>query len=571
MEEFQVYTDIASRTNGEIYLGVCGPVRTGKSTFIKRFMELLVLPSITDEHDRQRAVDELPQSADGKTIMTTEPKFIPKEAVGVRLMGDNEVKMRLIDCVGYIVDGVNGLTEDGEERMVMTPWSKEPMPFTRAAEFGTQKVIHDHSTVGVVVTTDGSITELDRDAYLEAEGRTIRELKNIGKAFVVLVNSTHPYSEETVNIVNEIKDSYDVEAMAINASQLRKEDILAIMERILQSFPVTQIAFHLPKWVEMLPNDHWLKSELFEKVREILGKIARISDVTREHFQVDSDMIKEFHIRKIGMENGKVFIDTLFDDSRYYQILSELVGTEIPGEYQLIRLLKEYAAQKEEIGKIGQAWQEVHQKGYGVITPTTDEIKIEEMDPACGCVKIRMEVAEPYYYENMSELAGVPIHGEYELISMIREMAARKESYEKVAGAFEEVQMKGYGVVNPVLKDIELAEPELIHHGNKFGVKIKAVSPSIHMIRANIETEIAPIVGTQEQAKDLLEYISGQAGPDKDGIWDTNIFGKTVRQLVDEGMSGKVNKLTQESQLKLQETIQKVINDSNGGLVCIII
>lgn len=378
MEEFQVYTDIASRTNGEIYLGVCGPVRTGKSTFIKRFMELLVLPLITDEHDRQRAVDELPQSADGKTIMTTEPKFIPKEAVGVRLMGDNEVKMRLIDCVGYIVDGVNGLTEDGEERMVMTPWSKEPMPFTRAAEFGTQKVIHDHSTVGVVVTTDGSITELDRDAYLEAEGRTIRELKNIGKAFVVLVNSTHPYSEETVNIVNEIKDSYDVEAMAINASQLRKEDILAIMERILQSFPVTQIAFHLPKWVEMLPNDHWLKSELFEKVREILGKIARISDVTREHFQVDSDMIKEFHIRKIGMENGKVFIDTLFDDSRYYQILSELVGTEIPGEYQLIRLLKEYAVQKEEIGKIGQAWQEVHQKGYGVITPTTDEITIEE-------------------------------------------------------------------------------------------------------------------------------------------------------------------------------------------------
>ena len=491
MEEFQVYTDIASRTNGEIYLGVCGPVRTGKSTFIKRFMELLVLPSITDEHDRQRAVDELPQSADGKTIMTTEPKFIPKEAVGVRLMGDNEVKMRLIDCVGYIVDGVNGLTEDGEERMVMTPWSKEPMPFTRAAEFGTQKVIHDHSTVGVVVTTDGSITELDRDAYLEAEGRTIRELKDIGKAFVVLVNSTHPYSEETVNIVNEIKDSYDVEAMAINASQLRKEDILAIMERILQSFPVAQIAFHLPKWVEMLPNDHWLKSELFEKVREILGKIARISDVTREHFQVDSDMIKEFHIRKIGMENGKVFIDTLFDDSRYYQILSELVGTEIPGEYQLIRLLKEYAVQKEEIGKIGQAWQEVHQKGYGVITPTTDEITIEE--------------------------------------------------------------------------------PELIHHGNKYGVKLKAVSPSIHMIRANIETEIAPIVGTQEQAKDLLEYISGQAGPDKDGIWDTNIFGKTVRQLVDEGMSGKVNKLTQESQLKLQETIQKVINDSNGGLVCIII
>lgn len=491
MEEFQVYTDIASRTNGEIYLGVCGPVRTGKSTFIKRFMEQLVIPSITNEHDRQRAVDELPQSADGKTIMTTEPKFIPKEAVGVRLLGDNEVKVRLIDCVGYIVDGANGLTENGEERMVMTPWSKEPMPFTRAAEIGTRKVIHEHSTVGVVVTTDGSFGELERSAYLEAEERTIRELKEIGKAFVVLVNSIHPYSEETRNIVQEISEQYNVEAMAVNAGQLRSEDIQAILERLLHSFPVTQIEFNLPKWVEMLPNTHWLKAELFEKVREILDKISKISDVTGEHFQTESDMIKEFHIRKIGMENGKVEIDTLFDDTRYYQILSELVGTEISGEYQLIRLLKEYTAQKEEISKMGQAWQEVHQKGYGVITPSTDEITIEE--------------------------------------------------------------------------------PQLIHHGNKYGVKLKAVSPSVHMIRANIETEIAPIVGTQEQAEDLLEYIAQQGGPDKEGIWDTNIFGKTVRQLVEEGMSGKVSKLTQESQLKLQETIQKVINDSNGGLVCIII
>lgn len=491
MEEFQVYTDIASRTNGEIYLGVCGPVRTGKSTFIKRFMEQLVIPSITNEHDRQRAVDELPQSADGKTIMTTEPKFIPKEAVGVRLLGDNEVKVRLIDCVGYIVDGANGLTEDGEERMVMTPWSKEPMPFTRAAEIGTRKVIHEHSTVGVVVTTDGSFGELERSAYLEAEERTIRELKEIGKAFVVLVNSIHPYSEETRNIVQEISEQYNVEAMAVNAGQLRSEDIQAILERLLHSFPVTQIEFNLPKWVEMLPNTHWLKAELFEKVREILDKISKISDVTGEHFQTESDMIKEFHIRKIGMENGKVEIDVLFDDTRYYQILSELVGTEISGEYQLIRLLKEYTAQKEEISKMGQAWQEVHQKGYGVITPSTDEITIEE--------------------------------------------------------------------------------PQLIHHGNKYGVKLKAVSPSVHMIRANIETEIAPIVGTQEQAEDLLEYIAQQGGPDKEGIWDTNIFGKTVRQLVEEGMSGKVSKLTQESQLKLQETIQKVINDSNGGLVCIII
>lgn len=491
MEEFQVYADIASRTNGEIYLGVCGPVRTGKSTFIKRFMELLVLPAITNEHDRKRAVDELPQSADGKTIMTTEPKFIPKEAVAVKLLGENEVKVRLIDCVGYIVNGAAGLMEGESERMVMTPWSKSPMPFTKAAEYGTRKVIHDHSTIGMVITTDGSFGELERDAYLEAEERTIRELKEIGKAFVVLVNSSRPYSEEAAQVVQEIQDKYDVEAMAVNASQLRTEDILGIMEKILTSFPVTQVAFEIPKWVEMLPSGHWLKQELFQKVREILDKVSRISDVTREKFQVESDMIREFRISRIGMENGRVLVDTLFDDSKYYQILSELVGTEIPGEYQLIRLLKEYASQKEEISKIGQAWQEVHRKGYGVITPTTNEITIDE--------------------------------------------------------------------------------PELIHHGNKYGVKLKAVSPSIHMIQANIETEIAPIVGTEEQAKDLIQYISGQSGENPDGIWDTNIFGKTVRQLVEEGMDSKVNKLTQESQMKLQETIQKVINDSNGGLVCIII
>ncbi len=491
MEEFQVYADIASRTNGEIYLGVCGPVRTGKSTFIKRFMELLVLPAIANEHDKKRAVDELPQSADGKTIMTTEPKFIPKEAVAVQLLGDNEVKVRLIDCVGYIVQGAAGLMEGETERMVMTPWSKEPMPFTQAAEYGTRKVIHEHSTIGVVVTTDGSFGELEREAYLEAEERTIRELKEIGKAFVVLVNSSRPYSEEAGKVVQEIQSKYDVEAMAMNANQLKVEDIQRIMERILNSFPVAQVAFELPKWVEMLPSSHWLKQELFQKVREILDKVSCIRDVTKEKFRVESDMIKEFRINRIGMENGRVWIDTLFDDSRYYQILSELVGTEIQGEYQLIRLLKEYAAQKEEIGKIGQAWQEVHQKGYGVITPTTDEIIIDE--------------------------------------------------------------------------------PELIHHGNKYGVKLKAVSPSIHMIQANIETEIAPIVGTQEQAQDLIRYISGQSGENTEGIWETNIFGKTVRQLVEEGMDSKVNKLTQESQLKLQETIQKVINDSNGGLVCIII
>lgn len=491
MNSFQVYQDLAERTNGEFYIGVCGPVRTGKSTFIKRFMELLVLPGIADEHERERTNDELPQSADGKTIMTTEPKFIPKDAVSVNLFGDNQVKVRLIDCVGYIVKEAAGLVEEDEERMVMTPWSKEAMPFTQAAEFGTRKVIHDHSTIGIVVTTDGSFGEISRDAYREAEARTIRELKSIGKPFVVLLNSAKPYSGEAKALVEKINQDYDVSAMAVNCNQLRSEDIQGIMEKILSSFPVKQLAFQLPKWVEMLPKEHWLKAELISRVREILGKITRICDVTNENFATDSEMIRQFKIDHIGMENGVVNIDTIFDESRYYQILSELVGMEITGEYQLIHLLKEYVEKKTSIEKIGDAWNDVHRKGYGVITPGVDEITIDE--------------------------------------------------------------------------------PELIHHGNKFGVKIKAVSPSVHLIQANIETEIAPIVGTQQQAEDLIRYISGKSPENQETIWDTNIFGKTVQQLVEEGMETKVSRLTDESQVKLQETIQKVINDSNGGLVCIII
>lgn len=493
MGEFQVYKDIAERTNGEFYLGVCGPVRTGKSTFIKRFMELLVLPGIIDEHDRERAVDELPQSAAGKTIMTTEPKFIPKDAVAVNLYGDNQIKVRLIDCVGYIVNGAGGLTEGEEERMVMTPWSDKPMPFTQAAEFGTRKVIHDHSTIGIVVTTDGSFGEIQREAYEEPEARTIQELKAIGKPFIVIVNSSKPYGDEAKQTVKSINEKYDVSATALNCNQLRMEDIQNIMEKLLASFPVSQIAFHLPKWVEMLPQTHWLKQELLQKAKDIIGRISRISDVNIKNFTTDSEYIKEFHIENISMENGNVKIQTMFDDSRYYQILSELVGVNIEGEYQLIHLLKEYAQKNEEIGKISDAWDEVHRKGYGVITPSVEEIKLEE--------------------------------------------------------------------------------PEIIRHGNKFGVKLRAISPSVHLIQANIETEIAPIVGTEEQAKDLIDYISGR-GENVNGdssIWDTNIFGKTVRQLVEEGMENKVGRLTDESQAKLQETIQKVVNDSNGGLVCIII
>lgn len=491
MADFNVYKDLAERTNGEFYIGVCGPVRTGKSTFIKRFMERMVIPEIKDEHDRKRAVDELPQSADGKTIMTTEPKFIPKEAVSITLQDDQKVKVRLIDCVGYIVKEAAGLYEENGERMVMTPWSEDPMPFTKAAEYGTRKVIYDHSTIGMVVTTDGSFGEIPRDAYLEAEKKTVKELQSIGKPFVVILNTVKPYSEETKDLADKMSEEYHVSVLPVNCNQLREEDIRKILRGILEAFPIRQLSFYLPKWVEMLPLEHWLKQELIGKAREILEKMSRIGDVKEDNLQLDGDMIREFKITDAGLEDGVVHIDTVFDDSRYYQILSELVGTEIDGEYHLIHLLKEYVSKKEEIEKLTQAWNDVHRKGYGVITPGTSDILIDE--------------------------------------------------------------------------------PELIRHGNKYGVKLRAVSPSVHLIQANIETEIAPIVGTQQQAEDLIQYISGQNSEKNESIWETNIFGKTVKQLVEEGMESKVNRLSDESQLKLQDTLQKVINDSNGGLVCIII
>ena len=484
-----IYQNIATRTAGDIYIGVVGPVRTGKSTFIKRFMDLMVLPYMEDVHSRQRTIDELPQSAQGKTIMTTEPKFIPKDAAEIALEDDTRIKIRLIDCVGFMVDGATGHMEGSVDRMVHTPWFDHEIPFVEAASIGTEKVIRDHATIGIVVTTDGSIGDLPRENYVNAEEQTVQELEEIGKPYVVVLNSTRPYSEETVRIAEGLREKYQTAVLPVNCEQLRKDDVFHILEQILYEFPVARMEFYIPKWTEMLPPDHPMKAEIIQSARTILGGMRKVKDIYAQDFT--------------------------------------------PEHY-------------------------------------VSRMKLEEVDLASGCAKIRMEVAEKYYYENMSELAGVPIHGEYELISMIREMAARKESYEKVAGAFEEVQMKGYGVVNPGLKDIELAEPELIHHGNKFGVKIKAVSPSIHMIRANIETEIAPIVGSEDQANDLIRYIrEGQQS--EEGVWETNIFGKSIGELMEDGIRNKIAMMDDECQLKLQDTMQKIVNDSNGGMVCIII
>lgn len=488
-KEFDLYKDIQNRTNGELYLGVVGPVRTGKSTFIKRFMELMVLPFMEDAHNRDRTVDELPQSAQGKTIMTTEPKFIPKDAAEITLADDTKVKVRLIDCVGFMVEGASGHMEGNANRMVKTPWFDYEIPFVEAASVGTEKVIRDHATIGIVVTTDGSIGELERSSYIDAEEKTIRELERIGKPYVLVLNSKKPYSEDAMRLADELKEKFHTAVISVNCEQLRQDDVYRILESILYEFPVARVEFYIPKWAEMLDSEHPMKAEMIKAASNILSSMKKTKDV-------------------YGMSFA-------------------------PEQY-------------------------------------ISRVKMDEVDLASGCVKICMDIAEKYYYENMSELAGVPISGEYELIALIKELAERKGSYEKVADAFEAVQMKGYSVVTPGLSDIRMEEPILIRHGNKFGVKMRAVSPSIHMIKANIETEIAPIVGSEEQANDLISYIR-QGQQSKEGAWETNIFGKSIGELMEDGIRNKIAMMDDECQMKLQDTMQKIVNDSNGGMVCIII
>lgn len=490
MNTFQLYKDIEARTNGEIYIGVVGPVRTGKSTFIKRFMDVLVLPHMEDEHGKARTRDELPQSASGKTIMTTEPKFVPKEAARIQLSDDVAVKVRLIDCVGYMVEGAAGHVEGSEERQVKTPWFDYEIPFTKAASIGTRKVIHDHSTIGIVITTDGSIGEIERANYREAEGKTIQELQTIGKPFVVLVNSKKPYGEEAGNTAKELEKEYGVKAIPVNCEQLKEDDIYRIMEAVLFEFPISEVQFFVPKWVEMLTRDHKIKQDLLTHIKEIMGQIGEIRDAAEGIGQPESPYIDEWKVDSIALDTG--------------------------------------------------------------------------------CVKIRIQVAERFYYEMLSELTGTPIAGQYELIAAMKNLSELKEEYEGVKDAFASVKMKGYGVVSPKREEITLEEPTLIKQGNKFGVKIHSEAPSIHLIRANIETEIAPIVGSEQQAQDLIQYIK-EMGESEEGIWGTNIFGKSVEELVMDGMRNKITMINDESQEKLQDTMQKIVNDSNGGMVCIII
>lgn len=487
---FNVYKDIQTRTNGALYLGVVGPVRTGKSTFIKRFMDVLVLPEIENTNIKKQITDELPQSGNGKTIMTTEPKFIPMNPATIRLMDDSEIKLRFIDCVGFMTEGALGHMEENAERMVKTPWSKEEIPFAKAAEIGTRKVIEDHSTIGIVVTTDGSFNGIPRENYIPPEEETVHELQRIGKPFIVLLNTSNPDKDEARELAEELEEKYHTSVIPVNCLHLGKEDITYIMERILSSFPVKMISFALPKWVELLEENDPVKMGVLDCIREYLQKIYSMKDIQKDT-KPDCGYVRQFEIEKLHRENGEVKIDVRMKEEHYYEMLSRLTGNSIRNESELIRTIKE-----------------------------------------------------------LSE--------------------GRKEC-EGVSGAWKEVKEEGYGVVKPLSTEISISEPELVKHGNKYGVKLKATAPSTQLIRADIEIEIAPIVGTMEQANDLIDYMKQQAEEGRNAVFDTNIFGKTVRQLIEDGIETKINNITQESRSKLQNTMQKIVNESNRGIICIIL
>ena len=492
MESYNIYQDIATRTNGDIYLGVVGPVRTGKSTFIKKFMDLLVIPNIENTFSQERAKDELPQSAAGKTIMTTEPKFIPNEAVEISLGSESKMKVRMIDCVGYIVNSAQGHLEDDHPRMVSTPWAKEPIPFGLAAEIGTKKVITEHSTIGLLITTDGSVTDIPREDYVEAEKRVVDELKAINKPFVMLLNTKYPGKVETEELRAYLEDEYGVPVLAVNCAEITEAEINTIMRRILFQFPIREITVEMPKWIDVLADDHWLKKGLYDCITSSVKNIYRIENLENLKAQIDIyEYVKSTEITEINLGTGTAVLALSTPDGLFYQIVKESSGFDIDGEDKLMSLLAEMAQIKKEYDKISYALHEVRQKGYGIVTPSIDELTLEE--------------------------------------------------------------------------------PEIVKQGSRFGVKLKASAPSIHMISANIETEVSPIVGTEKQSEELVHYLLEEFETDPKKIWESNIFGKSLHELVNEGLHNKLCRMPDEARLKLQETLQKIINEGSGGLICIIL
>ncbi|MBO4452782.1 MAG: stage IV sporulation protein A [Clostridia bacterium] len=486
-----IYGDIAARTGGDIYIGVVGPVRTGKSTLIKRFSENMILPNIEGDFLRERAKDEMPQSASGRTVMTTEPKFIPENAAEVTLDGDTKCRIRLVDCVGYIVPGAMGLSEDGEPRMVMTPWSETPLPFEEAAETGTKKVITDHSTVGIVVTTDGSISDIPREAYIDAESRVINELKAISKPFVVVLNCLQPNSLRSRATAAELEEKFNVPVMAMNCREMGEAEITDILKGILYEFPVREIRFALPKWIDALDESDGLKKRLYSEVRDSVKTIRRVGEIR--------DAAAGFK-QSDGMKAAMTLLD---------------------------------------LGK--------------------------------GSARIEVTAPERLFYSVLGEKSGFEIENERELFRIISELAQTKKKYDKVASAIDDVMNDGYGIVMPSIDDLTLEEPEIVKQPGGYGVKLKASAPSIHMMKADIETEVNPIVGTESQSEELVSFLLKEFEEDPKKIWESNMFGKTLHELVSEGLNSKLAHMPDDARTKIAGTIKRIINEGSGGLICILL
>ncbi|MCO7176759.1 stage IV sporulation protein A [Sporolactobacillus kofuensis] len=492
LERVDIFKDIAERTGGDIYLGVVGAVRTGKSTFIKKFMELVVLPNIEDEADRVRAKDELPQSAAGKQIMTTEPKFIPNHAVKVTVEEGLDVNIRVVDCVGYAVKGAKGFEDENGPRMVHTPWYDEPIPFQEAAEIGTRKVIQEHSTLGVVITTDGSIGEIGRDDYVEAEERIVDELKEVGKPFILIINSTHPYHPETEALRKELTEKYDIPVLAQSVENITEHDINNILREALFEFPVLEVNVNLPSWVMVLKDEHWLRKSYEDAVKETVKDIKRLRDVDRVVGTFGQyDFIENAQLSGIEMGKGTAEIDLFAPDNLYDQVLKEVVGVEIRGKDHLLQLMQDFAYAKRE--------------------------------------------------------------------------------YDQVSDALKMVKQTGYGIAAPSISDMSLDEPEIIKQGSRFGVRLKAVAPSIHMIKVDVESEFAPIIGTEKQSEELVRYLMQDFEDDPLSIWNSDIFGRSLNSIVREGISAKLAQMPENARYKLKETLERIINEGSGGLIAIIL
>jgi stage IV sporulation protein A len=492
VEKFDIFMDIARRTNGDIYIGVVGPMRVGKSTFIRQFLELFVLPNITDEYDKERTIDSMPQAGSGRTVTTVEPKFIPEDAVPVDISDSLSLNVKVVDCTGYPVEGAVGYMEGDEPRMVRTPWYEEPIPFVQAAELGTEKVISDHSTIGVVVTTDGSIVDLPRESYVEAEKEIVEKLTALGKPFVIVLNCMDPYSKEVSDLATEMEGEYGVPVIPANCLDLNHDDVTLIMEQVLYEFPVKDMTVRIPKWVQVLSSTHWLRSEIDEDIRDAVAAVKRVRDIDACVMMLQGSD----HVAKVT---------------------------------------------------------------------------VDKVDMATGAATLDLDVSEESFLRVMSEKTGTTVSDKADILNLVGDLVVAKKTYDRMQLALQELEETGYGIVEPTLADMSFEEPEMVKQGRNYGVRLRARGPAIHMIKTEIETTVSPVIGTEEQGEELVSYLMEKFEDDPKKIWATDLFGKSLRDLVLDGVTTKIARMPENARHKMQETLGRVVNEGSGGLICIIL